>query len=147
MNKTMPEYFRDWEAHTFGFGYGTGEPLIVPALAVFLSACPEKGAYDYAILEERLGGTVAWLLINALCRNDTLEYGVSPRYAWLQPHGVALKKYVESKTTDELVESTCATERDTTCYPDACNCGPNGYEKGRVCDNPFWPIDRRFMRR
>jgi hypothetical protein len=62
-----------------------------------------------------------------------------PRYGWLTTKGQALKKFALSRNPDELITIACdGEETDRTCYPDACNCGPNGYEKGRVCQNPFW---------
>ena len=145
MAKTLEENFIDWEATAFGYGYGTGEPLILPALKTFLENCnapgrPE-GCYSHETLEKVLDPTVAWLLINALARHpvDMIDYGSSPRFGWLNAKGLRLKAFVESKTADELVD--IVTEHDepyTPCYPDACNCGPHGYEKGRVCQNPFW---------
>jgi len=149
MAKTLDENFADWEGHVFGFGYGTGEPYILPVLKRFLALCPGPGeTYDHEALARDLGPAVSWLLINALAHADIIEYGTSPRYGWLTESGRALKAYVESKTDDELVEIACQ-QRDTPCYPDACNCGPNGYEEGRVCSNPFWndlPIRRAAMR-
>jgi hypothetical protein len=141
MTKTLDENFIDWEGNTFGFGYGSGEPHTIPALKRFFELCQENGAYDYQLLECELSPTVAWLLINILAsdRISVLEYGTSPRYAWLTDEGAALKKFFASKTPDELV--SLATEYDHNyvhCYPDACNCGPDGYAKGAVCKNPFW---------
>lgn len=147
MTKTMDEYFRDWEASAFGFGYGTGEEHILPALKRFLALCATGSTgrcYDHAEVSRELTPTVAWLLINALCKADVIEYGSSPRYGWLTEHGEQLQAYVATKTADELYDIACKYNSDDyiVCYPDACNCGPNGYEDGRVCDNPFWP-DRR----
>lgn len=141
MPKTLDESFRDWEGSAFGFGYGTGEPHTVPTLKRFLELCPESGAYDYKVLEAELGPVVAWLLINALAQHkiDMLEYGTSPRHAWLTDKGKRLKAFTASKTADELVEIAASrNEDDNICYPDACNCGPTGYQAGVVCDNPFW---------
>ena len=143
MPKTLDENFIDWEGTTFGYGYGTGEPLILPALKTFLENCnaPDRpeGCYDHKTLEQALTPTVAWLLINALAKVHAIDYGSSPRFGWLSDNGKALKKFVESRTADQLVD--LVTECDDNyipCYPDACNCGPGGYEKGRICRNPFW---------
>jgi hypothetical protein len=141
--KTIEDYFTDWESSAFGFGYGTGEAYILPALKRFFELClmPGEGGYDYRILEAELTPTVAWLLINALARHqvDAIEYGTSPRYGWPTPRGVALKNFLASKTADELYDLAAGqTEDYVRCYPDACNCGPKGYEAGRVCGNPFW---------
>jgi hypothetical protein len=73
---------------------------------------------------------VAWLLINHLCQLDIIEYGTSSRFGWLTAEGESLKAFVASKTADELAEIAC--NHDDVCYPDACNCGPNGYENGRI---------------
>ena len=138
MKKTAEEHFADWEAHAFGYGYGSGEEFILCALRQFFELCPAEGGYDYVLLESRLGGAVAWLLINVLCKVNALDYGTSPRGAWLTPEGRALRDFVLARTVDELVALTERQEGYVNCYPDACNCGPNGYEEGRRCDNPFW---------
>jgi hypothetical protein len=138
MVKSPDDSFADWEGHVFGFGYGTGEPHTLLALKQFLELCPDQGAYDYRVIEDHLGAAVTWLMISILCRADVLEYGSSPRYAWLTKEGLALKSYVESKSVDDLVNTACRDENYIACYPDACNCGPDGYEEGRVCLNPFW---------
>lgn len=142
MAKTIDENFRDWHDNVFGYGYGTGEQYTLPALKTFFATVgrdPEyPRGYDYRHLEEALTPTVAWLLINTLCnhRVDVIEYGVSPRHGWLTPEGEALKAYIDGKTLDELRALSKADPEG--CVPDVCNCGPNGYEKGRICPNPFW---------
>jgi hypothetical protein len=137
--KTIEEHFRSWESSAFGYGYGTGEPHVLAALQSFLAVCPDEGAYDYRLLEIAVGPTVAWLLISTLCRQEALEYGGSPRFAWLTDAGKKLKAFVCSHSVDDLVDLVCQDEgRIDICCRDACNCGPEGYEKGRVCPNPFW---------
>jgi hypothetical protein len=144
--KTHDDYWIDWEADAFGFGYGTGEPHVIPALKTFFALCRDGSdgqtrGYDYRDLEAALGGPISWLLINALAnyRLDIIEYGSSPRFGWLTAHGERLKAYVDSKTADDLIGLVVLRDADSNiCMPDACNCGPNGYERGRVCDNPFW---------
>lgn len=140
MAKSIEDNFADWEGATFGFGYGSGEEHVIPALRAFLKLCPNGDlhhAYDYDELERELTPQVAWLLINALCRADILEYGTSPRYGWLTPQGEALKSFVLQRSTERLVElATSREEASDVCYPDACNC--DGYEKGKICVNPFW---------
>lgn len=138
MTKTFDDYFADWEAHTFGYGYGSGEPHTVPALKQFLLLCPMNGHYDYLALERALSPTVAWLLINVLAHAEMLDYGTSPRGAWLTPTGRQLKRFVDGKTGRELLDLTNRPEDHTPCYPDVCNCGPNGFQKGVVCPNPFF---------
>ncbi len=142
MTKSIDHHFRDWEAHVFGYGYGTGEARILPALRSFFALMPpadaETRAYDYRELETALGAPVAWFLINALCKADILEYGCSPRYAWLTVQGEALRAYVLGKTPDELYDVCCGSEDRDYCYPGVCNCGSEGFEKGRKCGNPFW---------
>ncbi len=140
MPKSLDDNFRDWEADAFGYGYGSGEPHILPALKRFLELCPENGPYDRRILEHHLSPAVAWLLINILTPAGILEYGTSPRFGWLTDEGRALRAFVAARSADELVH--LATEHDEDhihCMHDACNCGPHGYEAGRVCQNPFWP--------
>lgn len=136
--KSLDGHFRSWESTAFGFGYGTGEKHLLSALKTFLATCHSDDTYDYRELEEALTPTVAWLLICILCREDIINYGVSPRYAWLDQSGKALKQYVCNRTVEELDEILHDGNPNDICMRDACNCGPTGYEKGRVCPNPFW---------
>lgn len=139
--KTLEEHFRDWESNFIGYGYGSGEPYTIPALRTFLALCNEGAyghSYDFEKLESALGGATAWLLISILAKADILEYGTSPRFAWLTEKGERLKEFVLSRSDDELLSIVCDHDDYIPCYPDSCNCGPKGYEKGRVCQNPFW---------
>jgi hypothetical protein len=140
--KSIEDQFRDWEGSTFGFGYGSGEEHTIPALKHFLLLCNQGeygNSYDYQMLEKALTPTVAWLFINILAKVDIIEYGTSPRYAWLTEKGIRLKEFMRTHTDEQLIEmATDRTEDSTPCYPDACNCGEKGYEKGRVCANQFW---------
>ena|SRR5687767_12078869 len=142
IEKTLDHYFKDWESHVFGLGYGSGEKHILPALRRFLELTPDSvksGAYDYKVLEKELGATVAWLLINILGDHSIIEYGTSPRYAWLTGKGERLRTYMLSKSNEELIELVCARrEDDIICSPESCNCGVNGYIEGRLCPNPFF---------
>lgn len=147
--KTIEQSFVDWESSAFGFGYGSGDRHTLTALKGFLAAVGREDsprAYDYKKLETAVGPQVAWLLINRLCRHDLeiIEYGTSPRFGWLTEQGVALKAFVDSKSVDALLKLVCSTDQNTTiCYPDACNCGLNGYVKDRHCPNPFWKTPRK----
>ena len=142
--KPIEQSFSDWESHVFGFGYGTGEEHIFRSLKGFFDAFGNDAgpeSYDHEKLETAVGAPVAWLLINVLCRFDIIEYGTSPRYGWLTPEGKRLREFVAGKTVGELEEIVCSrTEDNPPCAPDCCNCGPNGYEKGKVCPNPFWKV-------
>lgn len=138
--KTIEQNFADWESTAFGFGYGSGEEHVLTALKRFFEAFGAHDrpcSYDYQKLEEAVTPAVAWLLINRLCQLDIIEYGTSPRFGWLTKEGESLMAFVRSKTADELAE--IAANHDDVCYPDACNCGPEGREEGRICFNPFWP--------
>ena len=139
--KSIEANWADWEGNAFGFGYGTGEPHTIPALRKFLLACNRDNSgrtYEYETLEAELGAPVAWLLINTLCKHgiDIIEYGTSPRYGWLTEKGEALRHFMLSHDEETLIRLAC--EHDEPCYPNACNCGPQGYVEGRVCPNPFW---------
>ncbi len=136
--KALDDYFTDWEGYVFGFGYGTGEHHVIPALRRFLELTPEAEAYRFEVLERELGAAVAWLFINILAGDDIIEYGTSARYAWLTSKGKRLRKFMLSKSADDLIALTGRYEDYDVCYPDACNCGPNGYQKGRLCQNPFF---------
>ena len=139
MSKSLEDYFIDWESTAIGFGYGSGEPFTIPALHRFMELCPREGCYRYEVLEECLGGAIFWLLVSVLCKAQILEYGTSPRAAWLTNEGRSLRDFVLSKSPEELVEIvTRFDENYIVCYPDSCNCGPNGYQEGVICANPFW---------
>ena len=145
--KSLENHFVDWHGDVFRYGYGTGEPHTLPALKAFFAAFGDDwraNSYDYRVLENAVSPAVAWLLINILCKADVIEYGTSPRFAWLTPEGERVKEFIDSKSADELVELTTSWDENYIhCYPDACNCGPNGYEEGRKCDNPFWASKAR----
>jgi hypothetical protein len=138
MTKTLDDSFIDWEGEAFGFGYGSGEEHTLGALKQFFGLLEDGRSYDYRCLEREMTPTVAWLMINALCRDGIIDYGVSPRHGWLAENGQRLKTYVDGKTLAELQAVLHVGQDHIHCYKDACNCGPNGYEKGRVCANPFW---------
>lgn len=132
--KTTEQYFVDWFSHVFGYCYGSGEQHIVPALRLFFGAVPSDGNYNYNLLEEACGPTVAWLLINALCPGDVecIEYGSSPRFAWLTDAGKLLREFMISKSDDELLTVLDVDESHVYCGIDYCNCLPR-------CQNPFFP--------
>lgn len=137
MTKSLDDFFRDWEGEALGFGYGTGEPCTLKALKDFMSAIPKR-SYDYHVLEVTLTPTVAWLMINILCKEHALNYGVSPRFGWLDPNGEELKRYVDARSVEELV--TIVQDCDDTtnfCYKTHCNC-----DDTERCLNPFWPAPR-----
>lgn len=135
MGKTLDSYFYDWESRVLGCGYGTGDEYTFAALKSFMLLTPMTEPYDYNDLEDELGSTIAWLLINILCNNDILEYGSSPRHAWLTESGKELKTYLTNRNFDDIQQFDSDY---MVCGPDYCNCGPHGYEKGRVCKNPFY---------
>lgn len=146
MAKTLDEHFRDWEGEAFGYGYGMGERPILKALKSFadLTHPNQHGyTYDHRELEDQLGPTITWLLINALCNDHAIEYGSSPRFGWFYKHGKVLIDYLRSHTAEELYEvATDYDEGYIHCYKWACNCGPydnTGPSISERCPhNPFW---------
>lgn len=97
--------FKEWESDVFGYGYGSGEMHVLSILKKAFSIFPEKGNYDYSILEKELTPEVFWIFMNTLCHtNKIIEYGSSPRYGWLDKKGVEIKKYLENKDLDYLYE-------------------------------------------
>ncbi len=139
--KTLDEHFRDWEGGAFGYGYGTGERPILEALKTFAETTHrnEHGySYAHTELEEKLGATVAWLLINRLCQDHAIEYGSSPRFAWFHKHGARLIDYLRSHTVDELYEIvTDWDENYIHCSKRYCNCVSPARD-GQCPHNPFW---------
>lgn len=134
--KTLDEHFTDWEANTFGYGYGTGETHVLSVLKAFLEAVPPEGTYDYETLERVVSRSVAWLLINILAHDDKIEYGSSPRFGWLTGTGKALKSFVEGRPTELLCELTYRGEKYIHCYPNHCNCDDGDCRPS----NPFWRL-------
>lgn len=146
--RTPESYFADWESHAFGFGYGSGEGHILAAVKTFFATvgkdepADRQHCYDYQKLEAALTPTVAWLLINALAKwdVDVIEYGTSPRYAWLTDNGIKLRDFIAAKSVEDLADICCADcGENPGCGPRTCNCGPHGYDENRVCPNPFFP--------
>ena len=74
---------------------------------------------------------MAWLLINIFADNNIISYGTSPRFAWLEPNGVALKKYIQNKSVDQLIDICDKDEDYIHCYADHCNCD-------EPCQILFW---------
>jgi len=130
--------FIDWFNINFGYGYGTGEIYTIPALMKFMNTCSNESLYTYIQLEENVGQPETWFLINILCKNDILGYDISPRYGYLTNKGKLLKNYLDNKTDNEIYNLVCVDENYIYCYPNACNCGVKGYEKGRICNNPLF---------
>lgn len=136
----MKKYFADWEGEAFGYGYGSGEEHIIPALMLFLSHTPAEGCYNYSRLESALTPIVAWLLINVLCKMGALEYGTSTRVAWLTIEGKRLKEFLAAHSINEIYDMTSRDDSADICYLNACNCGPTGYQEGVKCPNPFFSV-------
>ena len=145
--KTLDEYFRDWEADVFGYGYGTGEFYTLSALKMFMEKVIEKGFYDYSDLEKTLGGHVTWLTINILCSADVITYGVSPRFGSLSDTGTQLKLYLSCRSVDDLYNICCNYDNDyINCTRKWCNCEDGSVKgdiwRGCVVENPFWRPDK-----
>ena len=138
--KSIEDQLADWESNVFGYGYGTGEAPILGALKTFLELCSAEKPYDHEALEAALGSATAWLLITVLIGADILEYGTSPRGAWLTEEGRALKEFTDARTVEQLVAVITDRWGDEYihCTPDYCNCGPRGHVEGRKCPNVFW---------
>lgn len=139
MSKTVEQFFADWEGDTFGFGYGSGEPHILAALRMFLTHCVENiNQYDFRKLEDAMTPAAAWLMINALCHADMIEYGSSPRFGWLTPQGRALREFLSARDDGAVFAALRRSENDEICYKHHCNCETEG-----PCSkaNPFWDAD------
>lgn len=137
MIKTLEQHFIDWEADAFGFGYGTDERHTLSALQLFLKLMPVGQSYNFESMERELGPVVAWLLINALCKNHTLDYGTSPRHAWLTRGGMELRAFVAQHSVTQLVSMITMHNGDYVhCFRNLCQCDlANPKPK---CVNPFW---------
>lgn len=118
--------FKDWESRVFGAGYGTGELPILKAVKVFFDNLEDNRNYQYETLEEKLGDTVTWLLINAFDKGNMIEWGTSARFGWLTSCGEFVKKFIKGKTPEELYEIVMADD-DGICMCDGEMKG-NGHE-------------------
>lgn len=125
------QHFIDWESHVFGYGYGDGEPEIVPAIASFLKMSKEDG-YIYVDLQARFGKLAAWLLINTLCKADIIDYGASPRCGFLTEKGHSLADYFETRAVDQILDLfNRPDDENSYCHPTHCNCD-------KPCNNPLF---------
>ena len=96
--------FVEFEERVFGYGYGSGEEPILEALRVFVSTIPEgERQYDYRVIEHELGAPTTWLLINALCNSDYIDYGTSPRFGWIDND--ELLDYIRNHSVDEMIKA------------------------------------------
>jgi len=109
--------FKDWESRVFGAGYGSGEFPILKVVKVFFDSLEDGRSYDHKILEDKLGDTVTWLLINAFDKGNVIEWGTSSRYGWLTSCGEYVKDFIKDKTVEELYEIVMADE-DSICMCD-----------------------------
>lgn len=147
--KGIEQHFSDWFGYVFPFGYGTGDEHFMRALRVFMDelgkdpTIKNPSSYDYRHLEGALTPPVAWFLINDLGKHGVIEYGTSPRFGWLTEQGEALRKFMGDKSVEDLLALTETTEDYCECYPDICNCGPDGFSPVKLCHNPFWIEGRR----
>lgn len=149
--KSTEQYFADWYKHNFAYGYGTGEPHILQALRIFLDHCihGEGSLYHSQDLEEVLGPTAAWLIIDRLCAADIIEYGTSPRNGWLTcDKGEKLKEVFYCYNNNQLFNLLDHDENYYHCTPNHCNCDAVFDAKGlptkqnNRCINPFWTTSR-----
>lgn len=132
--KNIEQHFVDWEAHVFGYGYGTGEYHVLRALRMFMRVVRPDGSYGYEALEKVLAPEVTWLLINTLCHAGMIDYGTSSRHGWLTGSGKALRDFMVPRELDNLYGLTSREEGYAECFPDHCNCGDGDCRP----TNPFW---------
>jgi len=115
MNKELQ--FTDWETRVFGAGYGSGELPILKSVKVFFDLLEDKRNYSYEVLEEKLGDTVTWLLINAFDKGSVIEWGTSARFGWLTSSGEYVRDFIKDKTAEKLYEIVMA-DNDGLCMCD-----------------------------
>src|SRR3990167_3685719 len=120
--------FIDWESRVFGAGYGSGELPILKSVKVFFDSLEDK-SYDYKKLEEKLGDTITWLLINAFDKGNVIEWGTSARFGWLTSCGEYVRDFIKGKTPEELYEIVMS-DREAICMCDGdieghTECGKN----------------------
>lgn len=99
--------FVDWFNKHFGFSHGMGEEPILTAFKMFFSLCkPEDGkpTYNFAELEEALGPTVTWLLINFGNNCGWIDYRSNPRWGFLEGLGEELKEYFTAHSVADICQ-------------------------------------------
>jgi len=140
--KSDDQFFIDWESMVFGYGYGTGEQYTLHTVIKFFRSLNDDGrSYDYEKVERLLGKEIAWLMINIFCKNNLIDYGTSPRHGWLSSSGLALAKYIKSKSSEDLyhvvMNDDAYREMDIGyCNKRTCNCYPD--QMNGICrTNPF----------
>jgi hypothetical protein len=103
--------FSDWESRVFGAGYGSGELPILKAVKIFFSCLENEYSYDYEKLEEKLGDTITWLLINSFDKGNVIEWGTSARYGWLTSCGEFVRCFIKGKSAEELYNIVMSDNR------------------------------------
>ena len=141
-SKELRNYFYDWYADVFGFGYGTGDEyycrdLLGFFMALGLKDAPSIYSYNHGVLEDRLGKQGAWYIINQLCKSGVIEYGTSPRNGWLTSRGKLMNQVIGEFNHDTLYEFVMSHDDDyCLCMPDYCNHTDSADKGCRL--NPFW---------
>lgn len=121
--KSDDEVFKDWFNDTYGYGYGTGEKPILTAIMIFLGNCSsnENHIYSYDEIEKVIGKAATWMLISVFCKQDLVDYGTSPRFAWLTEKGKWLLNYLKGKSLQYLY-SLVMYNSFSECSSEYCNC-------------------------
>lgn len=133
MTEKDKQNFRQWEGRIFGCGYGSGELPIMKAVKIFFDNLKDDRSYDYQVLEEKLGQTVAWFLINAFS-HIVIDYGTSSRYGWLSIRGEFVRDFIKDKTAEELYDILMDTREEDA----VCECDGRIKEHGQECaTNPM----------
>lgn len=145
MNKEQQQFI-EWERRAFGAGYGSGELPILKAVKAFFDNLQEAGSYDHKLLEEKLGDTVTWLLINAFDKADMIEWGTSARYGWVTSCGHFVGKFIKGKTAEELYEIVMSDDQESICLCDGemrdhPDCGKNPMVNERWADELLYKRD------
>lgn len=96
----MNEEFKEMIENTDALFYGELEFYLEEYLPKFFSVEVKEVGFDEKHPMNNLG---FWFTVSWLVRMDCLEYGTSPRGAWLTEKGEKFKKYVLS--TDRPITS------------------------------------------
>jgi len=128
------KHFIDWEGEMFGYGYGTGEQYTLKAIKDFFHNLEDGRSYSYEVLEEKMGKAECWFIINLFCKEGIIEYGTSPRFAWIEEKGQLLKEYLKDKTVDYIYDLVMVGQEYVHCYKDGCNCDD-------PCNNPLFKLN------
>ena len=94
--------------------YGEFESMFLEELDIVLAYCAMESKMP--VINEMIERYGFWTMISFLNNADMVEYGTSPRTAWLTDKGKRLHAFISSKSLDELEELLQVDYQDRYAY-------------------------------